>query len=163
MLNKNIPLHKFPIREKHDIPFHVFAYEHPASKANYPHRHDFFEIHYITSNKGTHFIDFEAYPVEPHNIYFVSPGQVHFWKLTKDIQGRALLFTEDLLVLESGKSNLINELSFFHNLEKSPRIRLETTKSSPLPEIISKLEQEQKNPMFSQASVIRACLHIFSN
>ena len=59
-----------------------------------PHRHDFYEILYVTGGAGTHFIDFNAYSIEPNTFYFISPGQVHYWNATVPIEGNILVFTD---------------------------------------------------------------------
>jgi len=79
--DQDIPLHMFrDLSETIDqIPFIPFTFgdEVLGSLASYPHRHNFYEIFYVTDGKGTHFIDFHAYPLESNTFYFITPGQVH--------------------------------------------------------------------------------------
>ncbi|MBE9583102.1 helix-turn-helix domain-containing protein [Mucilaginibacter sp. JRF] len=42
-----------------------------------PHRHDHYEILYITEGRGHQFINFKQYEVKPGRVYFLHPGQVH--------------------------------------------------------------------------------------
>ena len=102
---KDIPLHTFRSGLEHfraDIPFlHLnFAAAGELAQVAYPHRHNFYEILYVTGGEGTHFIDFNAYPIVAGTVYFISPGQVHYWDTSVPIEGEIILFTEDFLLLE---------------------------------------------------------------
>ncbi|MDR1761986.1 MAG: AraC family ligand binding domain-containing protein, partial [Bacteroidales bacterium] len=41
----------------------------------YPHRHDFFEILFLSKGSGRHIIDSNVYEVKPPCVFFLSPGQ----------------------------------------------------------------------------------------
>jgi len=158
----DIPLHRFNLALfEVTFPFYMSDYRHPEARDPSPHRHDFFEIHYLTAGKGRHFIDFEGYEIEPYSLYFISPGQVHFWELEDPLEGQALIFTEDFLTLGSDKDNLVNSLSFFHSVEATPMLKLATTKQGHLAALLRRIVDEFKHPQLAQASVLRAYLHIF--
>lgn len=160
--SSEIPLHKLDSDVTGlPFPFGMSDYEDPCTREPQPHRHDFFEIHYITSGKGIHFIDFEDYEIEPYNLYFVSPNQIHFWNIKEKIDGRALVFTEEFLMLGSDKQNFVNALSFFHSVSSTPMLKLATTKKGRLAELLQQITYEYQHPQLAQASVLRAYLHIF--
>jgi hypothetical protein len=98
MERKSLPLHKYPVNEP--VPFETGSLDEMSAgaRAGYPHRHDFHEILYITRGTGAHVIDLIPYPVEPPVLFFVSPGQVHFWEQGATIAGRVLIFTMEFLV-----------------------------------------------------------------
>ncbi|MEM7799484.1 MAG: helix-turn-helix domain-containing protein [Chloroflexota bacterium] len=164
---KDIPLHAF--REVSDdpsgaLPFMYFKFSDqlPGSLAAYPHRHSFYEILYITSGNGTHFIDFHPYPIEPNTLYFISPGQVHFWETTGlPIEGEALLFTQDFLLLAPVDIMVLHELSFFHSLEEYCSMRLDHADHQLIEPLIDAISNEYKMPVFRSKSVLRAYIHIF--
>uniref|UniRef100_A0AAU6WTM4 AraC family ligand binding domain-containing protein n=1 Tax=Chryseobacterium endophyticum TaxID=1854762 RepID=A0AAU6WTM4_9FLAO len=52
-----------------------------------PHRHDFYATILFTGGSGVHEIDFHQYEVSPGSLFFMSPGQVHSWELSDDIDG----------------------------------------------------------------------------
>lgn len=100
--HQDIPLHTFRLGLEttyEEIPFEYLNFSEAPwmAQATYPHRHDFYEVLYVTSGKGTHFIDFNAYPIEPNTFYFISPGQVHYWETIVPIEGEILVFTDDFL------------------------------------------------------------------
>lgn len=42
-----------------------------------PHRHDHYELLYVTEGEGQHLIDFREFKIKPGRVYFLHPGQVH--------------------------------------------------------------------------------------
>lgn len=68
------------------------------------HRHSFFHLVLFTRGGGTHTIDFVTYPVEPGEIYFMIPGQVHSWHFEGEVDGYIVHFNEELFTsfLEDG-------------------------------------------------------------
>ncbi len=59
------------------------------------HRHDFFFALFLEKGKGEHKIDFQAYPVTDHSVFFMRPGQVHQLTLKKESTGYLLQFNQD--------------------------------------------------------------------
>jgi AraC family transcriptional activator of pobA len=96
-------------------------------KVDYPHRHDFYEILFITRGTGSHQIDFKNYIVKPNTIFFLSPGQIHSLSLSEDIYGYIFLFTSEFYLLEKTDKNKILELPFFYNISnENPPLELST-------------------------------------
>jgi AraC family transcriptional activator of pobA len=60
------------------------------------HRHSFYHLVLFTRGGGTHTIDFVTYPVEPGQLYFMIPGQVHSWHFEGDVDGYIVHFNEEL-------------------------------------------------------------------
>lgn len=86
------------------------------------HRHDFYEIlWFIEVNPGEgHWIDFEYYPLENGQLYFIAPGQVHQMDLTcqkgyvvacSPILMREIIGTSDLNLLYSGLKGTIPDVT----------------------------------------------------
>jgi AraC family transcriptional activator of pobA len=61
-----------------------------------PHRHSFYHIVLFTKGKGGHTIDFEKFSVNPYQIYFMIPGQVHSWHFENGVDGYIVHFNEAL-------------------------------------------------------------------
>lgn len=60
-----------------------------------PHRHDFYVVLYFSAGSGEHIIDFIKYEVKPGQLFFLAPGQVHSWSLSKDVEGDILFFSRE--------------------------------------------------------------------
>jgi len=67
------------------------------SSADFPHRHDFYNLIYIKQGSGTHDIDFKRFIVEPNQMFFMNDGQVHDWNLSADTVGYTLFFQKRIL------------------------------------------------------------------
>lgn len=51
------------------------------------HRHDFYATILFTKGTGIHEIDFHKYEISAGSLFFMSPGQIHSWELSDDIEG----------------------------------------------------------------------------
>lgn len=98
-------------------------------EVHYPHRHDFFEILFLTNGSGTHTIDFKDYTIKPNTIFFLSPGQIHSISLSKDIYGYIFLFSPEFFLINKTDKNKIFEFPFFYNTsDENPPLELQKEK-----------------------------------
>lgn len=162
-----IPLHRVesPLPEG-ILPFAIERFERmgPLAQAPFPHRHNFYEVLLVTDGEGCHFIDFEAYPIQPPLFYFVAPGQVHYWETTRAVRGRAVMFTEEFLLfgMESAKRNIniLNEFPFFHAGAGPPLLWLERESLEPFNALLQDIQDEYQAAASGWAMVLSAYLHI---
>lgn len=97
-------------------------------KVSYPHRHDFYEVLYLTGGSGIHIIDNESYDIKPPCIFFMSPGQAHKLELSNDIEGYIFLFTAEFYLLQNTNKNRLLEFPFFFSAQQhNPPLSLEST------------------------------------
>ncbi|MFK7803759.1 MAG: helix-turn-helix domain-containing protein [Anaerolineae bacterium] len=163
--NQDIPLHTFrtgltPTHKDIPLEYLNFVDAPQLTQSTFPHRHDFYEVLYITGGEGTHFIDFNAYPIEPNTFYFISPGQVHYWETTVPIEGEILVFTDDFLLLAPADNMVLHELSFFHTVEGSPILKLNEIDHLRITSLYRTIAEEFKTNDLRTSSVLRAYLHI---
>jgi AraC family transcriptional regulator, transcriptional activator of pobA len=158
----SMPVHNFKMPFTELIPFEISSFEQMPddAKANFPHRHSFYEILYITKGEGQHIIDFKNYPIEPHTIYFISPRQIHFWQIHASLQGWLIFFTDEFLLHTPSDSSLLSEFASFHS-EQSPFLKLEEEQSQAILPLINNLVCEYLTHKAECASILRAYLHIF--
>jgi AraC-like DNA-binding protein len=98
-----------------------------------PHRHNFYHLLYFLEARGDHYIDFIHFPVKPHQIYFIMPGQVHQWKFSCDIKGYIINFTESFFQSPYFPIQLLEQFSIFNgycedqvlNINESARAEIE--------------------------------------
>lgn len=84
---------------------------------DHPHRHNFYHLVYFTEGGGSHTIDFTKYPVQPRQIYFMHPGQVHSWDFEGKVEGFLVNFTDSFFKSFLLKVNYIESFSFFSGIE----------------------------------------------
>ncbi|GAA4875350.1 AraC family transcriptional regulator [Kitasatospora terrestris] len=82
------------------LPFAAGSFDSigPLARADFPHRHTFYEVAYVSRGSGVHTVDLVDYPLRPPNLYVIAPGQVHHWAGAGGVAGWVLLFTEDFLL-----------------------------------------------------------------
>lgn len=73
-------------------------------KVGFPHRHDFYQLTFVTNGKGWHEIDFNKYKINGRQIFFMKPAQVHTWVFAKGAEGIVIEFTRESLPIISAKS-----------------------------------------------------------
>ena len=57
------------------------------TRITHPHKHNFYLVVLITKGSGFHEIDFERYEVKPGSVFFMQPGQTHYWEFSPDVEG----------------------------------------------------------------------------
>ena len=94
-------------------------------RVSYPHRHDFYEVLFLTNGSGLHIIDNDEYYIHPPSVFFLSPGQAHKLELSNDIEGYIFLFTSEFYLLHHKNKNRLLEYPFFFSVEqKNPPLLL---------------------------------------
>jgi AraC family transcriptional regulator, transcriptional activator of pobA len=77
------------------------------------HRHSFYHLVLFTHGAGTHTIDFVKFDVQPYQIYFMAPGQVHSWKFEGDVDGYVIHFAADFFRPFLLNPGYLEQFSFF--------------------------------------------------
>ena len=127
------------------------------------HRHDFFEVFWITSRGGTHLNDFRTFPLVPGTLIFVSPGQLHTWRIAGELRGWVVAFQKDfLLATQPGDEGWIYELPYFftHRPDAPPVLVVEEHRRARLEDSFGQLEDEYLHHRANRAEVIRATLQL---
>jgi AraC family transcriptional activator of pobA len=114
--------------------------------ATTPHKHDFYLTVLFTKGSGTHEIDFNTYDINPGSVFMMSPGQMHNWKTSKDIDGYVFFHTKDFYDTGFTKTG-VNDFPFFQSLQNPPFIELHKTGIKKLKPLFGELvaEHEQKH------------------
>ncbi len=84
----------------------------------YPHRHDFFEVLYLSKGSGFHVIDGNKYEIKPPCIFFMSPGQAHKIDFSNDIEGFIFIFTAEFYLINQTNQNRLIEFPFFFTVRQ---------------------------------------------
>lgn len=144
------------------FPFVLTKFElmNTSAQADYPHRHDHYELLFICDGEGTHVIDFEPYPVQSPVFHFLSKGQIHFWQLTKPLKGFALLFPEEFLGVPSSEVLRAHDFAFFHNVGHAPHLSVGQEQFTIMRALFEAMELEFHDENARSITVLRAHLHI---
>lgn len=65
-------------------------------KRTEPHKHDeYYELIFLSEGEGFHTIELEKYLVSAPEIYFLKPGQLHYWQFTSIPKGFVIIFKDE--------------------------------------------------------------------
>lgn len=86
-----------------------------------PHRHNFYLLVLFTAGNGTHEIDFDSYEIKRGSLFVIQPGQIHNWKLSLDIDGYIVFYSQETYNLYFGNKK-IEDYSFYKSVKSQPEI-----------------------------------------
>ncbi len=98
--------------------------ERQAKILHTAHRHSFFHIVLFSKGRGTHTIDFTNFKVNPYQIYFMIPGQVHSWQFTGDVDGYIVNFSDSIFRSFLLDSNYLEQFRFFSGVAEEGVMQL---------------------------------------
>jgi AraC-like DNA-binding protein len=88
-----------------------------------PHSHDFFLCVLFTKASGIHEIDFNTYEVKAGSVFFLKPGQTHYWKFDELPEGYIFFHTQDFYELHFSNSKL-EQFPFYYSQKNTPSLNL---------------------------------------
>jgi AraC-like DNA-binding protein len=126
-----------------------------------PHRHDLYEVFWISKGRGFCTVDFQRYEIGPPMLVFVAPGQVHSWNLIGPFAGYVLLFTNDFFAIRSidATANPL-ETALFAAPRSGPPIRVSDERSQEFSRLFEKLEAEFRDSLPNQDMALHAYLRL---
>lgn len=120
---KSIPVYsldKFRKSGERNLMYQVEVFDaNRHFQVTYPHRHDFYEVLYLSNGSGFHIIDSNKYEIKPPCIFFLSPGQAHRLEFSSDIDGFIFLFTAEFYLLNQSNKNKLLEFPFFFSVSQN--------------------------------------------
>lgn len=126
----------------------------------FPHKHNFYEILWITNGNTKQSIDYKNYTIADNTLFFISPGQLHLFEEWEKVKGYVILFTEPFFLQIFQNKNILFELSYLDNLHKNPFLQLNQEDTKTLQPIIDLLYQEYKS-VEQSTETIQALILIF--
>lgn len=112
-------LHNFSAKESVNQQFQVEVFDaNRHFSVKYPHRHDFFEVLYLSKGSGFHVIDGNKYEIKPPCVFFMSPGQAHKIEFSGDIEGFIFIFTPEFYLINQTNQNRLIEFPFFFTIRQ---------------------------------------------
>ncbi len=129
MTKSPIPTFQFSPKRLADIPFEIVRFEELPAIATRPspRRRTFYEIFWINEGSGSHHIDFEAWEITKNSLHFITPRQVTFWDVERQVSGYALLFTPDFFATNLLEQVTLQSFDFFHHSTRKPIIEITGT------------------------------------
>jgi AraC-like DNA-binding protein/mannose-6-phosphate isomerase-like protein (cupin superfamily) len=164
--SENIPvysLHNFSSSGKESQLFQVEIFDaNRHFSVKYPHRHDFFEVLYLSKGSGFHVIDGNKYKIKPPCVFFMSPGQAHKIEFSSDIEGFIFIFTAEFYLINQSNQNRLIEFPFFFTIKQdNPPLILKNKSNILFLESLFKkgIEEIQKGEKYS-IDILRSVLDL---
>ncbi|MEU3711020.1 helix-turn-helix domain-containing protein [Streptomyces catenulae] len=151
-----VPLHRLDVPTPHLLPFAIGSFDTigPLARANFPHRHSFHEIAYVTGGRGAHVVDLVRRPLCPPELSVIVPGQVHHWEQVTQLHGWVILFTEDFLLAHPGDRDALATLG------GCPGLRVTAGVAPRIGSLVAEMVREHGERADGFTSVLQAQLHI---
>ncbi|WP_298533346.1 AraC family transcriptional regulator [uncultured Algibacter sp.] len=124
-----------------------------------PHSHDFFLCVIFSKGSGIHEIDFNSYPINAGSVFFLKPGQTHFWKFTSNPEGYIFFHTKDFYELHFTRSRL-EQFPFYYSHENTPLLELSIEKAAMIKSKFKNLNEEYNKDLLYHKQKISSLINI---
>ncbi len=108
-----------------------------------PHRHDFFLCVLFTEGTGTHEIDFHSYDIQPGTVFFLKPGQNHFWKFKTSPKGFIFFHSQAFYEMKF-LNHRLSAFPFYYSYQNPPYLDLNSNQLIKTEQLFSQVFQEFK-------------------
>lgn len=127
-----------------------------------PHVHTFYEIIWFREGGGTHTVDFREYPIEKNTLFFLAPGQVHFFDHAVEHKGLLIRFCTDFLKKENTDEDIYIKYNLFNSFDSRPYCVISEETAQRLLLVLRKIEEEQANEhLIGHIDMLRSLTKIF--
>lgn len=109
-----------------------------------PHGHSFYHLVFFTKGAGKQAIDFTSFLVKPGQIYFMTPGQVHSWQFSREVDGYIVNFSESFFDSYFKEPNYLERFPFFGGYGEDQVIHLNGHSLREVTALFEKLLTELK-------------------
>jgi len=152
-------LQSFPHHDPHQL-FYMTPLERLVNDfkgIDQSHSHTFYLVMWISQGSGSHTIDFKTYSVGPHQLYFLTPGQVHSWQLAADTRGFNLFFEANFFRTRFG--NRLYNYPFYHSHQHLPLLDV-TQQQAFFNDLFTYAYQEYEQHQLNRSEVFLSFVHI---
>jgi AraC family transcriptional activator of pobA len=144
---------------KSDLPFQIRLLEKISDEEDCflqnTQSNEHFEIIWITSGTGVHYIDMQECPVEDNDLFFVRPGQVHFLKMDAEFKGYVISFSESFLSIEDPETNSTYHTNLFNMFSSAKAIAIDFEGLPDMKNIAEKMTVEFESHNLFRAEILR--------
>lgn len=127
------------------------------------HRHDCFEIFWITSGCGKGQIDFKKYSFKPNTLCLIPPGQMHGWmeqESDEPLSGYLLIFSKDMLTEHSMDKVDWSLSALFHSTGENPFYSVNSDQAAVIHQLFHLLEREQDTALKNREAAVYSYIQL---
>lgn len=124
-------------------------------KKTKPHKHEgYYELIYIHSGEGFHWVEVDHYKISAPEVYFLKPGCMHCWQFTSIPSGYVILFKEEYF-------DALREPNLLDLLQKfTGEWKLSLTEEDQLEFLFLELLREYQRPGYFSSQIINGYLQV---
>ncbi len=135
--------------------------EEDKEKQCKPHRHNYFELMWVTKGSGVLLVDLQQTDINNHQVFCIKPGQVHQLLPGEELEGFVIAFTDAFLNIGDFEFDLNCQTSFFQLFANPAGITLQSDMIADMLEIIIKMMKEFANLYPFRNQLLKRYLKIF--
>ena len=109
------------------------------------HIHSFYQIIWFKKGTGVHYVDFKEYPATDNTMFFISPGQIHYFEENCRAEGIVIHFNESFLSDEGSSENVFLKYNVFNAFDAAPYYRIRREDADKLAFLVREMEEETHN------------------
>lgn len=109
------------------------------------HIHTFYQILWFRKGTGVHHVDFKEYPIANDTLFFISPGQIHYFDDNENLEGIIIHFNESFLSDEGSSENVFLKYNVFNAFDSVPYYNIAPEAIGRLSYIIEEMKLETRN------------------
>ena len=138
----------------------IANYYNICDKLVIPHRNDFYQIVLVTHGGGTKTIDLEQFDIQPGQIFFMVPGQVHNWKFKGKSDGYVVNFYEKIFRTHVSSHFYLEQFPFLRGIPRNSIINLQNETVKEILHFIKRIIHEVKKKDTFSTDII--CFNLIS-
>ncbi len=119
------------------------------------HRHTFYHLVLFTQGAGSHTIDFESFAVQPYQVYFMLPGQVHSWNFEGFTDGYVINFSSSFFNTFLLNAAYPESFSFFSGDLKDAVINLPEVLHARIVALFEEIIKESESTQAQSTDMLR--------
>lgn len=123
-------------------------------KAIHQHGHSFYHLVLFTKGSGSHTLDFTKFSVQPYQVYFMIPGQVHNWHFSPDTDGYVIHFSETFFRSFLMHHDYLERFSFFSGDSKDQVLNVPVPAREEVKALFEKLVAEMETLQYDMIRVL---------
>ena len=126
------------------------------------HIHTFYQIIWFQRGTGIHYVDFKEYPITDNTLYFISPGQIHYFDSNQNYSGIIIHFNESFLSDEGSSENVFLKYNVFNAFDAVPYYNVVHEDTERLNYIIKEMKCEVLNSnVFAHKDYLKYLVKMF--
>lgn len=138
--------------------FFIESGSHPYE----PHIHSFYQIIWFKRGNGKHYVDFKEYPINDNTLFFISPGQIHYFEDNQNFEGVIIHFNESFLSNEGSSENVFLKYNVFNAFDTVPYYHVKMQDAKKLDFFIQEMENEIGNDsLFAHKDLLKYFVKMF--